>query len=42
MDKVIKEMKTGKGSGNDDMTTEMLKAPDETGSEKIIEICNLI
>ena len=42
MDKVIKEMKTGKASGNEDITTEMLKALDETGLEKITEICNLI
>ena len=35
-------MKIGKASGNDDITTEMLKALDETGLEKITEICNLI
>ena len=42
VDKVIKEMKTGKASGNDDITTKMVKALDETRLEKITEICNLI
>ena len=41
VDKVIKGIKAGKASGNDDIT-EMLKALDETGLEKITEICNLI
>ena len=42
VEKVIKDMKTGKASGNADITTEMLNALDETGLEKITEICNLI
>ena len=35
-------MKDGKASGNDDITTEMLKALDDTGVQKITELCNLI
>ena len=40
IENVIKEMKCGKASGNDDISTEMIKALDDEGIKKITELCN--
>ena len=42
IEKVIKEMKCGKASGNDDIATEMIKVLDDEGIKKITELCNLV
>ena len=42
IENVIKEMKCGKASGNDDIATEMIKALDDEGIKKITEQCNLV
>ena len=42
IENVIKEMKCGKASGNDDIATEMIKALDDEGIKKIKELCNLV
>ena len=42
IENVIKEMKCGKASGNDDIATEMIKALDDEGIKKITELCNLV
>ena len=42
IENVIKEMKRGKASGNDDIATEMIKALDDEGMKKIAELCNLV
>ena len=39
---VIKDMKIGKASGNDEITTEMLKALNDVGIKRLTEICNLV
>ena len=40
--KVIKKMKVGKAPGIDDITTEHLKGLDESGLDKLTELCDLI
>ncbi len=42
IENVIKEMKCGKSSGNDDIATEMIKALNDEGIKKITELCNLV
>ena len=42
IENVIKEMKCGKASGNDDIATEMIKALDDEGVKEITELCNLV
>ena len=42
IENVIKEMKCGKSSGNDDITTEMIKALDDEGITKMTELWNLV
>ena len=42
IEKVIKEMKCGKASGNDDIATEVIKARDDECIKKITDISNLV
>ena len=42
IENVIKEMKCGQASGNDDIATEMSIALDDEGIKKITELCNLV
>ena len=42
IENVIKEMKYGKASGNDDNATEMIKALNDEGIKIITELCNLV
>ena len=42
IENVIKEIKCGRASGNDDIATEMIKAMDDEGIKKITELCNLV
>ena len=42
IENVIKEMKCGKASGNDDIVTGIIKALDDEGIKKITERCNLV
>ena len=42
IENVIKEMKCGKASGNDNIATEIIKALDDEGIKKITELCNLV
>ena len=39
---VIKNLKNGKAGGNDEITTEMLKALNDVGIKRITELCNLV
>ena len=42
IENVIKEMKCGKASDNDDIATEMIKAIEDEGIKKITELFNLV
>ena len=42
IENVIKEMKFGKSSGNDDIATEVIKALDDEGIKKITYISNIV
>ena len=42
IENLIKEIKCGKASGNDDIATEMIKGLDDEGIKKITELCNIV